>query len=205
MIAIIDYGAGNIGSVKKAVVQCGGEAIVTADPSVIESADGIIFPGVGAFGDAMEQLSSKGLDKVVRKCIAEDHPFLGICPGMQMLFDSSEEAPGVDGLGVFGGEIVRFPSDMGLKVPHIGWNSIEYDRGCPLFRGLPAEPYVYFVHSFYLRAKDTGCVSAETDYGVKFHAAVWHRKCFATQFHPEKSGEVGLTMLKNFIDLTKEG
>jgi len=204
MIAIIDYGAGNIGSVKKAVLYAGAEAVVTADPEVIKAADGIIFPGVGAFGDAMEQLSSKGLNDVIRHCIADGHPFLGICLGMQMLFDRSEEAVGVDGLGVMDGDIIRFPSDMNLKVPHMGWNSLDFNPECPLFRGLPENPYVYFVHSYYLKANDESCVCATADYGITFHAAVWKGNCFATQFHPEKSGSVGLAMLKNFVDLTKE-
>ncbi len=204
MIAIIDYGAGNIGSVKKAVEYAGGEAVVTADHETIRTADGIIFPGVGAFGDAMRQLEAKGLCGIIRECIESGRPFLGICLGMQMLFERSEEAPGVAGLGVLGGDIVRFAPDMGLKVPHIGWNSIDYDRDCPLFAGLPEKPYVYFVHSYYLKAKDEGCVSARADYGHAFHAAVWRGSCFATQFHPEKSGQVGLTMLKNFVGLTKE-
>lgn len=204
MIAIIDYGAGNICSVKKAVQQVGAEAFITNDPQSIISADGIILPGVGAFGDAMRNLSSKGLDLIVKQCIADGHPFLGICLGMQLLFDRSEEAPEANGLGIFGGDIIRFSSDSALKVPHTGWNTLEYDRSCPLFRGLSESPYVYFVHSYYLKAQDDSIVSAKTDYGISFHSAIWHKNCFATQFHPEKSGEVGLTMLKNFVELSKE-
>ena len=201
MIAIIDYGAGNVRSVEKALQYVGCETQLTADAEAIEKADGIVLPGVGAFGDAMASLRRSGADEIVRKGIASGKPFLGVCLGLQVLFERSEETPGVEGLGAFRGEILRIPSEGGLKVPHIGWNSIECDRECPLFKGLPEQPYVYFVHSYYLKAAQP-IVSATAQYGVEIHAAVWHENCFAVQFHPEKSGDVGLTMLENFKKLT---
>lgn len=203
MIAIIDYGAGNIMSVQKALDYIGCEAEVTSDAAKILAADGAILPGVGSFGDAMDNLEKSGLVSAVKEFAASGKPFLGICLGLQILFDKSAESPDVQGLSIFGGEVNRFPSDMGLKIPHIGWNSIEYNRDCPLFKGLPETPYVYFVHSYYLNAADESVVSATADYGIKFHAAAWKGNVFATQFHPEKSGSVGLQILRNFAELTK--
>ncbi len=201
MIAIIDYGAGNILSVQKALDHIGCENVVTSDAAVISSADGAVLPGVGSFGDAMDNLGAGGLVGTVKDFAASGKPFLGICLGLQVLFDSSEESPDVQGLSLMTGSVRRFPSDMGLKIPHIGWNSIEYDRDCPIFKGLSDNPYVYFVHSYYLEAADKGVVSAVADYGIKFHAAVWKDNVFATQFHPEKSGNVGLQILRNFVGL----
>lgn len=204
MIAIIDYGAGNILSVQKALDHIGCENVVTSDASVISSADGAVLPGVGSFGDAMRHLEASGLVGTVRDFAAGGKPFLGICLGLQVLFDSSEESPDASGLSLMKGEVKRFPSDMGLKIPHIGWNSIEYKSDCPFFQGLGANPYVYFVHSYYLNAADESVVSATAEYGIPFHAAVWKGNVFATQFHPEKSGSVGLQILKNFVGLVKE-
>lgn len=202
MIALVDYGAGNVESVAKAIRHLGREVVLTDDAKVIGSAEGVILPGVGAFGDAVAQLRARGLEQVVKESAADpNRPFLGICVGLQMLFDSSEESPGAAGLSLMSGKVLRLPSDGGLKVPHIGWNSIEYDRDCPIFARLPERPYVYFVHSYYLRADDTSLVAATAEYGTTIHAAVWQDSCFATQFHPEKSGEIGLTILDNFCSL----
>lgn len=200
MIAIIDYDAGNLKSVEKALQGLGAEAVVTRDAGVILQADKVILPGVGAFGLAMEKLHGFGLVEPIREAAASGKPFLGICLGLQLLFEESEEAPGQKGLSVLPGRIMRIPGGGGLKVPHIGWNSLELCNKATLFRGLSKEPYVYFVHSFYLRAGDPGIVSAKTQYGVEIHASVEKDNVFACQFHPEKSGEVGLTILKNFID-----
>ncbi len=202
MIALVDYGAGNVESVAKAIRHLGREVVLTDDAKVISSAEGVILPGVGAFGDAVAQLRARGLERVVKESAADpDRPFLGICVGLQMLFDSSEESPGAAGLSLMGGKVLRLPSEGGLKVPHIGWNSIEYDRECPIFARLPQRPYVYFVHSYYLKADDPSLVAATAEYGTTIHAAVWQGSCFATQFHPEKSGEIGLTILDNFCSL----
>jgi len=202
MIALVDYGAGNVESVAKALRHLGRPVELTTDADFIRSADAVVLPGVGAFGDAVSQLRSRGLEQVVLDSANDpNRPFLGICVGLQMLFDSSEESPGVDGLGLMGGKVLRLPSENGLKVPHIGWNSIEYNKDCPLFAGLPQQPYVYFVHSYYLKANDPAVVAAKTTYGTEIHAAVWNGSCFATQFHPEKSGEIGLAILDNFCAL----
>lgn len=204
MIAIIDYGAGNILSVKKALDYIGCESEVTSDATRILEADGAILPGVGSFGDAMDNLGNRGQISAIKEFIALGKPFLGICLGLQILFDKSEESPKTCGLSIFDGEIKRFPSNMGLKIPHIGWNSIEYNEECPIFKGLSKNPYVYFVHSYYLKSYDDKLISATAEYGIKFHAAVWKDNVFATQFHPEKSGEVGLKILSNFIDLVNQ-
>lgn len=201
MIAIIDYGAGNILSVQKALDHIGCENVVTSDANIIAAADGAVLPGVGSFGDAMEHLAASGLVAAVKEFAASGKPFLGICLGLQVLFDASEESPDASGLSLMSGKVKRFPSDMGLKIPHIGWNSIEYDRTCPLFKGLNDNPYVYFVHSYYLEAEEENVVSAVAEYGIRFHAAVWKDNVFATQFHPEKSGSVGLQILRNFAGL----
>lgn len=197
MIAIIDYDAGNIRSVENALNSLGIENVVTSDPAVIREADRVILPGVGAFGDAMKKLEDRGLTEVIREAAAEK-PFLGICLGLQLLFDSSEEAPGVKGLSVLPGEIVRIPEGGGRKIPHIGWNDLSFPKESELFRGVAEGSYVYFVHSYYLRAEHPEDVAATTEYGVTIHAAVSHGKVFACQFHPEKSGDVGMQILRNF-------
>ena len=201
MIAIIDYDAGNLKSVEKALVSLGEDCIVTRDAETILGADKVILPGVGAFGDAMEKLHRFGLVEVIRKVAAAGTPFLGICLGLQLLFRSSDESPGVEGIGLLDGEIVSIPPKEGYKIPHMGWNSIEIKEGAGLFRGIENQSYVYFVHSYYLKADHPEDVAATTDYIVPIHAAVEHGNVFACQFHPEKSGDVGLQILRNFCDL----
>lgn len=203
MIAIIDYDAGNIKSVEKALQFLGEEAVITRDKEIILNADHVILPGVGAFGDAMRKLHDYGLVDVIRQVAENGTPFLGICLGLQLLFESSEESPGVEGLGILKGKICRIPDAEGLKIPHIGWNSLKYPKSGKLFRGIPEDSYVYFVHSFYLKAEDESIVAATTEYGTLIHASVEKDNVFACQFHPEKSSAVGLTILKNFIGLTK--
>lgn len=205
MIAIIDYDAGNIKSVEKALLFLGQETVVTRDPEKILGADGVILPGVGAFGDAMEKLKTYGLVPVIRQCVREDRPFLGICLGLQLLFESSEESPGVEGLGLLKGKVLRIPEKQDLKIPHIGWNDLKFPRPGRLFRGIPEGAYVYFVHSYYLQAAEEAVVTATTEYGVQVHAAVERGRLFACQFHPEKSSDVGLRILKNFIAIAGEG
>ena len=205
MIAIIDYDAGNIKSVEKALLAMGETPVLTRDPEVILHADHIILPGVGSFGDAMENLHKFGLVDVIREAIDRKIPFLGICLGLQLLFESSEETPGVAGLGILKGKIVKIPAGPGLKIPHMGWNSLTVREGASLFKGLEKEPYVYFVHSYYLQAKDPDIVAATTQYGVTIHASVEKENVFACQFHPEKSSKTGLAILKNFLAQRREG
>ena len=199
MIAIIDYGAGNIKSVENAVRFLGQEAILTRDPEVILSADHIILPGVGAFGDAMARLTKYGLVKVIKEAVEKEIPFLGICLGLQLLFESSEESPGVEGLGILKGKILRIPDSDGRKVPQIGWNDLTFPRAGRLFDGISEGAYVYFVHSYYLKASDPAIVTAQTDYGVRIDASVECGNVFACQFHPEKSEAVGMKILRNFL------
>ncbi len=201
MIGIIDYDAGNIKSVEKALQSLGQETAVTRDPETLLQADKVILPGVGAFGDAMGRLRQYGLEEVIHQIAEKGTPFLGICLGLQLLFDSSEESPGVKGLGLLPGKILRIPDGEGLKIPHMGWNSLEITPGARLFRGIPQDSYVYFVHSYYLKAEDPAIVAASAQYGVSIHASVERDNVFACQFHPEKSGEIGLRILKNFIEL----
>ena len=201
MVAIIDYDAGNIRSVEKAVRYLGKEVTVTSEPEEILAADRVILPGVGAFGDAMKRLHAMGLVEVIRQVAERGTPFLGICLGLQLLFEKSEESPGVAGLGLLQGEILRLPELPGLKVPHIGWNSLKYPNPGRLFRGIPEDSYVYFVHSYYLKAQDEGIVTATTEYGTLVHASVESGNLFACQFHPEKSSETGLTILENFLSI----
>lgn len=201
MVAIIDYDAGNIRSVEKAVRYLGKEVTVTSELEEILAADRVILPGVGAFGDAMKRLHAMGLVEVIRQAADRGTPFLGICLGLQLLFEKSEESPGVPGLGLLQGEILRLPEHPGLKVPHIGWNSLKYPNPGRLFRGIPEDSYVYFVHSYYLKAQDEGIVTATTEYGTLVHASVESGNLFACQFHPEKSSETGLTILENFLSI----
>ena len=198
MTAVIDYDAGNLKSVEKALHFLGQECSVTREADEILRADRVILPGVGAFGDAMKQLKKYELDKVIREVTAKGTPFLGICLGLQLLFEGSEESSGVEGLGILKGHILRIPDKEGLKIPHIGWNSLELRGNGRLFEGLPAQPYVYFVHSYYLKAADETIVKAVAEYGVTIHASVEQGNIFACQFHPEKSGTAGLQILKNF-------
>ena len=201
MVAIIDYDAGNVKSVEKAVAALGKHAILTGNPDEILSAEHVILPGVGAFGDAMKKLNQYALADTIRKVVEKNTPFLGICLGLQLLFESSEESPGVDGLGILPGEIVRIPEKDDLKIPHIGWNSLSYPNQGRLFQGVPEQSYVYFVHSYYLQADEPEIVKAVTEDGTLIHASVEKDNIFACQFHPEKSSEVGMTILKNFLDV----
>ncbi len=201
MIAIIDYDAGNLKSVEKALQYLGEECIVTRDKEKLLKADKIILPGVGAFGDAMEKLHKFELVDVIHKLVKENKPFLGICLGLQLMFESSEEGPGVKGLGLLPGKIVKFPEKEGFKIPHMGWNSIDVKEGSRLFNGVSNNSYVYFVHSYYLQAENENDVAATTEYITHVHASVEHDNIFACQFHPEKSGDVGLRILKNFCEL----
>lgn len=203
MIAIIDYDAGNIKSVEKALHYLGEEAVITRDRDTILRADRVILPGVGAFGDAMDKLRTYGLDKVIQEVVAQNTPFLGICLGLQLLFESSEESEGVEGLGILKGKVVRLPEESDLKIPHIGWNSLKYPNPGRLFAGIAEDSYVYFVHSYYLQAKDPSIVTATTEYGTLIHASVEQGNVFACQFHPEKSSEVGMQILKNFLTISK--
>ncbi len=201
MTAIIDYDAGNLRSVEKALQALGEETVITRDREEILAADRVILPGVGAFGDAMEKLHQYGLVEIIRQVVQKGTPFLGICLGQQLLFEESEESQGVPGLGILKGKIRRIPNTPGLKIPHMGWNSLTLRPGTRLFSGLGEEPYVYFVHSYYLEAADPEIVAASADYGVVIHAAVETGNVFACQFHPEKSSDTGLQILKNFISL----
>ena len=203
MVAIIDYDAGNIKSVEKALHYLGEEAVITRDRDTILWADRVILPGVGAFGDAMEKLRTYELDKVIQEVVGQNTPFLGICLGLQLLFESSEESEGVEGLGILKGKVVRLPEESDLKIPHIGWNSLKYPNPGRLFTGIAEDSYVYFVHSYYLQAKDSSIVTATTEYGTLIHASVEQGNVFACQFHPEKSSEVGMQILKNFLTISK--
>ena len=201
MIAIIDYDAGNIKSVEKALIHLGQEAVITRDRDVIMTCEKVILPGVGNFGDAMGKLREYKLDKVIYDVVDAGKPFLGICLGLQLLYKTSEESPGVTGLGILDGEIVRIPDAPDLKVPQIGWNSLAITEGAKLFKGVPQNSYVYFVHSYYLKAKNEAEVAARTHYSVDIHASVEKDNVFACQFHPEKSSTVGLQILQNFINI----
>ncbi len=201
MIAIVDYDAGNIKSVEKAMRYLGQDVEITRDREKILAADKVILPGVGAFGDAMEKIRQYGLEEVIRQVVDRGTPFLGICLGLQLLFEESEESPGARGLGILKGKIRRIPGGEGLKIPHMGWNTLELSGDGRLFKGVPEEPFVYFVHSYYLEAQDEEIVKAVTWYGTKIHASVEKENVFACQFHPEKSSSTGLLMLKNFVEL----
>lgn len=201
MIAIMDYDAGNIRSVEKALLLLGEEVKITSDAEEILAADKVILPGVGAFGDAMANLKARGLDRVIHQVVEKGTPFLGICLGLQLLFERSDEAPGVEGLGILKGEIVRIPAAEGLKIPHMGWNSLHLSHNGRLFQNIKEGAYVYFVHSYYLKAREEEIVKASAEYGVHIHASVEKGNVFACQFHPEKSGEVGLQILKEFVNI----
>ena len=201
MIALIDYDAGNIKSVEKALMLLGEDVVVTRDRETLLLADKVVLPGVGAFGDAMENLHRYGLVEVIHEIVAKKTPFLGICLGLQLLFERSDESPGVKGLCVLDGEVCRIPDKEGLKIPHMGWNSLHLQNDGRLFKGLAEGDYVYFVHSYYLKAKDESIVKATTDYSAHIHASVEKDNVFACQFHPEKSSHVGLKILQNFVEL----
>ena len=202
MIAIIDYDAGNLKSVEKALLSIGEETIVTRKHDEILAADKVILPGVGAFGDAMRKLKEYGLVETIHEAVDSGKPFLGICLGLQLLFRRSDESDGVEGLSILPGEILRIPDAPGIKIPHIGWNSLEVSEGARLFKGVGENPYVYFVHSYYLKADDDSIVAATAEYGgTLIHASVQKDNVYACQFHPEKSGSVGMQILKNFAAL----
>ena len=204
MIGIIDYDAGNIKSVEKALHFLGEETVVSRDPEVLLKADKAILPGVGSVGEAMQNLHTYGLVPVINKIVEEKKPFLGICLGLQLLFESSEESPGVEGLGLLKGKIVKIPPSPGLKIPHMGWNSLHLQNQGRLFEGIPEQTYVYFVHSYYLQAQEPEIVKATTQYSTCIHASVEKDNVFACQFHPEKSSRYGLKILENFAKIGRE-
>lgn len=201
MIAIIDYDAGNIKSVEKAIQYLGEDAVITRDRDLILNSDKVILPGVGSFGDAMAKIREYDLVNTIYDVADKKTPFLGICLGLQLLFKTSEESEGVTGLGLLDGRIIRIPDAPGLKIPHMGWNSLDIKPGATLFQGIEDQSYVYFVHSYYLQAEHEEDVAATTVYSTKIHASVEHENIYACQFHPEKSSRVGLQILKNFIQL----
>ena len=203
MIAIIDYGAGNIQSVAKALTHIGCDCLVTRNKDEILKADGAVLPGVGSFGDTVDSLNKYGIKDAIKEYIASGKPFLGICLGMQLLFPASGESPEAEGLGIYEGSITRIPNGEGLKIPHMGWNSLDINPESRLFKGIEKNPYVYFVHSYFLHAADRELVAATTEYGVTIDAAVERGNVFATQFHPEKSGETGLRILRNFAEIVE--
>ena len=201
MIAVIDYDAGNLKSVEKALIFLGETPVITRDREELLAADKVILPGVGAFGDAMDRLHQYRLVDVIKEIVKKGIPFLGICLGLQLMFESSEESPGVEGLGLLPGKILKIPETPGMKVPHMGWNSLKIDPNSRLFKGIPDGSYVYFVHSYYLKAGSEDIVAATTEYGTHIHAAVEKGNLYACQFHPEKSSQTGLKILENFISL----
>ena len=203
MIAVIDYGAGNLKSVKNALDQLGAANMRASTAKEILLADAVILPGVGEFGTAMAELERRGIKEAVIEAANGGRPLLGICLGMQLLFEAGEESPGAKGLGILPGRVPRFPAEMGLKIPHMGWNSVMPIKESRLLDGLPKGSYMYFVHSFYVKAAERADVSAISEYGLIFDAAVERGNIFGCQFHPEKSGAAGLAILKNFIEIAK--
>lgn len=204
MIAIIDYDAGNLRSVEKALLSLGEMPVITRDRKTILKADKVILPGVGSFGDAMGKLKQYDLVDVICETVDQGTPFLGICLGLQLLFAGSEESQGAAGLGILPGKILKIPEHPGLKIPHMGWNSLKIRPEAKLFHGIEDGAYVYFVHSYYLKAEDESVVAASTEYSTIIHASVERGNVFACQFHPEKSGETGLRILKNFVQIGRE-
>lgn len=205
MIAIIDYGGGNIQSVYKALKFIGCDCKITDNKDEIMNADGAILPGQGMFGDCVNSMKSGGIDKAVKEFIDSGKPFLGICVGLQLLFGKSEESPEAVGLNILEGTIKKIPNGEGLKIPHMGWNNIKLLKNDGIFEGVEDGSYVYFVHSYFLRADERNVVSAQAEYGVEIDAAVSYKNITATQFHPEKSGDVGLRMLRNFVKMCEVG
>lgn len=207
MIAIVDYGMGNLRSAQKGFEKAGHEAVITDDPDAIAAADGVVLPGVGAFKDCYEGLVARGLREPVLDAAASGRPFLGICVGLQLLFEYGEEGEGSEGLGIFKGRVIRFPpaAETGLKVPHMGWNQLQPvpGRDCPLLRGTGPAPYTYFVHSYYAKPEDERIILATCEYGIQFPAVLGRDNVFAAQFHPEKSQAEGLSLLRAFGELVK--
>jgi glutamine amidotransferase len=206
VIALIDYGSGNLRSVQKALLKVGAEVRIVQRPEEMTGAQAVVLPGVGAFDDCIQALDKQALLEASRQFIQSGRPFLGICVGYQALFERSEEFNScAAGLGIFQGSVVRFSENNGLKIPQIGWNQLEIAKPeCPLFRGIASGSYVYFVHSFFPRPIDSAIVATRTTYGEKFASAIWRDNVFATQFHPEKSQKVGLQLLRNFVEFSKE-
>ena len=205
MIALVDYDSGNLRSVQKALLKVGAHVRVVRRPEEMDGAQAVVLPGVGAFDDCINALQRQEVLEASRQFIQSGRPFLGICVGYQALFEGSAEFNScAAGMGVFQGKVVRFTEEPGLKIPQIGWNRIEFARpDCPLYRGIPEGSYVYFVHSFFPQPVDSSIVATWTNYGGKFASSIWSGNCFATQFHPEKSQEIGLRLLKNFVDLAE--
>ena len=201
MITIIDYGAGNILSVEKALRHLGEEVCLSGDPAGIRDAEKLILPGVGSFGAAMQRLREQNLERAIHEAVESGVPLLGICLGLQLLFDESEESPGEKGLGLIPGRVLRIPDAPGIKIPHMGWNSLHLQNDGRLFRDVEEGAFVYFVHSYYVQAKDPLCVKATAEYGVKIHASVEKENVFGAQFHPEKSSGTGLAILRTFASL----
>ena len=208
MIAVIDYGMGNLRSVEKALQICGGDARITASAKDIKRSEKIVFPGVGSFGEAMDELASRGLIEPIKEAVASGKYFLGLCLGLQLLFDRSEESPGVKGLSILPGKVTRFsPKDARLKVPHMGWNDIKVDKrysgkiGADILKGLPKDPYMYFVHSYYVEPLDRDMILTTTCYDREFVSGIKKDNIYGLQFHPEKSQSMGLKILKNFCRL----
>ena len=204
MIALLDYGSGNLRSVHKALLKVGAEVRIVQQPDGMKDAGGVVLPGVGAFDDCINAMRKQELLEASREFIQNGRPFLGICVGYQALFEKSEEFNScAAGLGIFAGKVVRFSNGHGLKIPQIGWNQLDVVKPeCPLYRGIPSGSYVYFVHSFFPQPSDNSIVATRTEYGETFASSVWHDNVFATQFHPEKSQTVGLRLLKNFVALS---
>lgn len=200
MIAIIDYGMGNIHSVKKALELMGGEAIVTNKAIDIKTCDKLVLPGVGAFADALAELEKQNLIPVIKEAIKSNKPFLGICLGMQILFEKSEEAPGVKGLGLLKGSVKKFENKKGFKVPHMGWNQLDINNDCLILKGVPGGSFVYFCHSYYVDPEDSNVIAAKCSYIKDFAAVVRKDNIYGVQFHPEKSQEIGLSILRNFVE-----
>ena len=206
MLAVVDYGRGNLSSVQNGFRQVGVNAEISEDPDRVAKADGVVFPGVGAFRDCMENLASRGLDEALRQVVQAGKPVLAICVGMQALLSESDEFGITPGLDIVAGQVRRFPRQVDahsrLKVPHMGWNQLRFHRLCPLLSGLPDRVYTYFVHSYYAVPAEPAVVAASTDYGIEFASVLWRDNLYATQFHPEKSQSWGLRILRNFAELT---
>lgn len=201
MIAIIDYDMGNLRSVQKALERVGHVATITSDPAVVRGAHKIVLPGVGAFRDAIAALRARHLTDPIREAISVGKPFLGVCLGLQLLFDKSYEDGEHEGLGIIAGDVVRFDIPADFKVPHMGWNQVQYRRRSPIFEGIAEGAHFYFVHSYYVRPSDSAVVATTTDYSLAFCSSIWQDNLYAVQFHPEKSQSAGLKLLRNFAEL----